>query len=202
MGLIERGAAERRTDTPGRCFGMLGLLVSFARDGGVAVNAEGMSGARSKQGGALVRVPPPLVFLGLIAIGVVVHFFVHRLPVGLPLLPRLILGAALLLGGIVVGLGSIRLFQRSGRPNPLPWHPSPTLVAEGFYRFTRNPMYLSEVIQIIGIGLVLDSAWVVLLAPVFLCIVHVTAVLPEERYLAETFGESYQRYCASVRRYF
>jgi len=41
----------------------------------------------------------------------------------------------------------------------------------------------------------------VLLAPLALLIVHVTAVLPEEAYLGERFGESYLRYKESVRRY-
>jgi protein-S-isoprenylcysteine O-methyltransferase Ste14 len=34
-----------------------------------------------------------------------------------------------------------------------------------------------------------------------LIVVHYTAVLPEEKYLSERFGEAYQRYAASVRRY-
>ena len=34
-----------------------------------------------------------------------------------------------------------------------------------------------------------------------LLIVHVIAVLPEEKYLSEKFGESYRTYLTKVRRY-
>jgi protein-S-isoprenylcysteine O-methyltransferase Ste14 len=166
-----------------------------------AAKAERRSGERSRQGGAAVRVPPPLVFVVLIAAGLVVHFWVHRLPIGLALAPRLVVGGLLVATGVAVGLIAIGDFKRSGRPNPLPWHPSPELLAQGPYRFSRNPMYLFETVQMIGIGIASNCAWVVVLAPVFLAIVHFTAVLPEERYLAETFGESYERYRAKVRRY-
>jgi protein-S-isoprenylcysteine O-methyltransferase Ste14 len=53
----------------------------------------------------------------------------------------------------------------------------------------------------IGIGLMLGNLWVVLLAAVYLVVVHYTAVLPEEAYLDEKFGDSYRQYKQRVRRY-
>jgi len=146
-------------------------------------------------------VPPPLVFVVLVAAGVLVQVFVLPLPTGLPGAPRLAAGVALVALSFVVGLSAIRQFRRSGRQRLLPWHPSPELLARGFYRFSRNPMYVGESLQMVGMGLLADCAWVILAAPVFLLIVHRTAVVPEERYLAETFGEAYERYRARVRRY-
>jgi len=165
-----------------------------------AVKAEA-TGERSKYGGAPVRVPPPLVVAVLVATGLIVHFFLYPLPIGLTLVPRLVVGGALLISGVAMGLSVMKQFRQSGRSNPLPWHPSPELIAKGAYRFSRNPMYLFEVLKMAGIGIAANSGWVVLLSPVFLLVVHFTAVLPEERYLFETFGESYVRYCAKVRRY-
>jgi protein-S-isoprenylcysteine O-methyltransferase Ste14 len=146
-------------------------------------------------------VPPPLVFAGLIGAGLLIQFLAYRLPVGLSLVPRVILGGALVAVGVSMGIVTIAQFKRSGRKSPLPWHPSPALLAEGAYRFTRNPMYLFETAQMVGIGFLTNCAWVVVFAPAFLLIVHYTAVLPEERYLAETFGDAYDRYRAKVRRY-
>jgi protein-S-isoprenylcysteine O-methyltransferase Ste14 len=156
---------------------------------------------RSGQGGARVRVPPPAVFMGLIAFGFLVNGFVYPLSVGFALVPRLIIGGALILAGVGVGIVALRQFRRSGRANALPWHPSPRLIAEGPYRVSRNPMYLSEVAQMVGIGIVADRAWVCLFSALFLLIVHFTVVLPEERYLRETFGDAYESYRAQVRRY-
>jgi protein-S-isoprenylcysteine O-methyltransferase Ste14 len=62
-------------------------------------------------------------------------------------------------------------------------------------------MYVSMALLQTSVGLAVDSLWVVLLWLPALIVVHYTAVLPEEKYLSERFGEAYQRYAASVRRY-
>jgi len=62
-------------------------------------------------------------------------------------------------------------------------------------------MYVGMTALQLGIGAALNNGWVVALAPVALAIVHFTAVLPEERYLEETFGESYAALKQRVRRY-
>ena len=53
----------------------------------------------------------------------------------------------------------------------------------------------------IGIGFLLDDAWIIILSPASLIAVHFIAVRPEEAYLLDKFGESYRNYLASVRRY-
>jgi protein-S-isoprenylcysteine O-methyltransferase Ste14 len=86
-------------------------------------------------------------------------------------------------------------------PGSQPWLPSPELLVEGIYRYTRNPMYLGMTLLQLGLGIALDNGWIALFAPVALLIVPFLAVRPEEAYLAEKFGESYRRYCETVRRY-
>jgi len=63
-------------------------------------------------------------------------------------------------------------------------------------------MYLGLTLVLIGLGLAIDHLWVALLAVPALVVVHFIAVLPEEKYLAEKFGENYRAYLARVRRYF
>jgi protein-S-isoprenylcysteine O-methyltransferase Ste14 len=91
-------------------------------------------------------------------------------------------------------------FRRTGQ-DPAPWKPSPSLILDGPYRFSRNPIYTGMTLVQLGVGISAGNGWIVLLAPLALLIVHVTAVLPEEAYLGERFGESYLRYKESVRRY-
>jgi protein-S-isoprenylcysteine O-methyltransferase Ste14 len=74
------------------------------------------------------------------------------------------------------------------------------LVTDGPYRLSRNPMYVGWTVVYIGIGLVVDNAWLFVLLPGVLLATHV-AILHEEQRLADRFGSAYRAYRASVRRY-
>ncbi len=78
---------------------------------------------------------------------------------------------------------------------------TPSLIVEGPYRFSRNPIYLAMTLGQIGLGLLLDNGWIVALSAASLIAVHFIAVRPEEAYLLDRFGEPYRRYLATVRRY-
>ena len=150
--------------------------------------------------GARVRFPPPLVFLGAIVLGVIVQR--KAVPLSLVFARGLRLAAAVLIVACGVSLvASARiLFKRTGQ-NPIPWKPTPELISQGPYRFTRNPMYVGVTLFVIGLGLAVNNLWISLFAAPALLVVHFIAVLPEERYLAEKFGESYRSFLAQVRRY-
>ena len=151
--------------------------------------------------GARVRLPPPLVFAAFLVAGLVLQYAVLPLHPPFPSLPRILFGALTALAGSTLLAVCARSFRRTGE-DLAPWTPSPSLISRGPYRWSRNPIYVGMTLAATGIGLALDTPWVVLFAGVSLVVVHFTAVLPEERYLAETFGEAYDRYRTSVRRYF
>jgi len=153
----------------------------------------------SEERGADVRFPPPLVFLIAIAIGYLLHRFVMPLHAGSSTSIR-VFGGAVIFAGLALMVSAARLFRMTGQ-DPVPWKPSPSLVAQGPYRYTRNPMYVGMTLIQIGIGLAANDLWIALLAVVALDCVHFIAVLPEETYLTSRFGSHYQNYRASVRRY-
>src|SRR5262245_13316821 len=157
------------------------------------------SQVQSPQGGARVRFPPPLLFLSFILTGAFVH---HRWPLHchLPRPITLCAGALLLMAAIALFISSLRLFRATGQ-HPRPWLPTPSLILSGPYRFSRNPIYVAMMLLQIGIGFVLDDAWIIILSPASLIATHFIAVRPEEAYLLDKFGESYRNYLASVRRY-
>jgi protein-S-isoprenylcysteine O-methyltransferase Ste14 len=62
-------------------------------------------------------------------------------------------------------------------------------------------MYLGLTCIQVGLGIALNNLWISLLAAFSLLAVHFIAVVPEERYLAGKFGESYKGYMIKVRRY-
>ena len=158
-----------------------------------------MSDVQSSQGGARVSVPPPLVFLAAIAAGAGLGYLLP-LRIGARLGVRLALGGAVIAAGVALAGWARGLFLKTGQ-DPRPWRPSPELILRGPYRHTRNPMYVGVTTVTAGIGLAMGNIWVLLLAPAALLSVHFLAVLPEEAYLADKFGESYLRYKAQVRRY-
>ena len=155
---------------------------------------------RSKHGGANVRFPPPLVFVGFMLAGVAVQRFALPLASNAGLLVRAVAGGLLVAGGLALVLWAVGGFRRSGR-SPEPWLPSSILILEGPYRFSRNPMYVGMTAIQAGIGAALDNGWVVLFAASALAVVHVMAVRPEEQYLEETFGADYVALKRRVRRY-
>jgi len=62
-------------------------------------------------------------------------------------------------------------------------------------------MYLGMTCIQVGLGLALNNCWISLLATFSLLATHFIAVVPEERYLTEKFGDSYRGYVIKVRRY-
>jgi protein-S-isoprenylcysteine O-methyltransferase Ste14 len=159
-----------------------------------------MDPAEPNEKGARVRFPPPLVFLAGILLGIAGQRFVAAAPVPVARMVGGLGGLLLLAAGLGLIAWAQRHFTRTGQ-NPAPWKPSPELLLQGPYRFTRNPMYLGMTLISIGLGLATDNLWIVLFALLALLTVHLIAVLPEERYLGERFGERYQAYRAQVRRY-
>lgn len=150
--------------------------------------------------GAKVWLPPPLVFAAFVAAAVALHYALVRWPVPLNPVARWVLGGSTFLAGLALNVTTIVMFRRSGQ-DPRPWRPSPSLLLRGPYRFSRNPMYLSVMLVQAGLGLLLNNLWIVIFVLPAMIIVHFTAVLPEEAYLGEKFGASYQTYKATVRRY-
>lgn len=102
----------------------------------------------------------------------------------------------------ILGLSAIRQFM-TARTTIHPQRPSETstLVRDGIYGFSRNPMYL-------GLAMLL-GAEVALLAnpagmlPVVFFIVYISRfqIEPEERILRAKYGAEFDRYCRHVRRW-
>jgi len=155
---------------------------------------------QNNERGAEVKFPPPLVYVGFIVLGIIFRYALFPLAVSEHLLTYRLVGIAVLSMGLFLAISARILFSRSGQ-SPIPWKPTPELLFQGPYRFTRNPMYVGLTVIQFGLGLALNNLWISLLAPVSLLVVHFLAVLPEEKYLGEKFGDSYRAYLTKVRRY-
>ena len=142
---------------------------------------------------------PPFVVLAATAIGVVLHLL--RPVTLLPGFPAWAVG--ILLSALAVGLFtlSVQAFARHGTP-VRGTEPVTTIVANGPYRFSRNPIYLSFLLLQLAVALLTNSVWVVIvMLPTFVYLT-VGVIAREENYLERKFGEEYLRYKSAVRRWF
>jgi protein-S-isoprenylcysteine O-methyltransferase Ste14 len=147
---------------------------------------------------AAVIAPPPLIYLGGVALGFVLE---AALPsASLPAALQWGVGGAL----IVAGVGFARAFFRAlvgAGTTVSPFSASSALVTTGPYRFSRNPGYLGMALVFAGISLMSGALWSLAALVPTLALVEFGVIRREERYLERTFGAEYREYKARTRRW-
>jgi protein-S-isoprenylcysteine O-methyltransferase Ste14 len=145
-----------------------------------------------------VVAPPVAIYaVGIVGGFALDYFFPY------PLLPGWVqypLGALLLVPGAAVIWLAYRKFRRA-KTDVRPWKPTTAIVADGIYRYTRNPIYLGFTLLQAGAGVAGDSPWVLAMLGPVLWVMHHGVILDEERYLEVKFCEAYLDYKATVRRW-
>ena len=112
------------------------------------------------------------------------------------------LGGLLAAVGIVIDVTALMGFRKAATTvNPLDPSKASSLVTDGVFRVTRNPMYLGMVLLLIGWGVWLGSASPWLVPPLFVIAVTVVQIIPEEQALRRRFGEQYLSYQRKVSRW-
>lgn len=75
------------------------------------------------------------------------------------------------------------------------------LVTEGIFSHCRNPLYVGNILMLLGMGFIANSLlYLLIMFPLFLFIYH-TIVAAEENYLRSRFGHAYNQYCQDVSRW-
>lgn len=104
------------------------------------------------------------------------------------------------LGGVIL-LWSFWNFLREGQGTPAPIDPPRELVAAGFYRYTRNPMYMGVLAVILGHFLWFGYWNLLLYALLVFVIFHTFVTYYEEPTLKRKFGTPYEDYLKRVPRW-
>ncbi len=105
---------------------------------------------------------------------------------------------------LILSLGLIfwckKLFDDAGT-NIRPDEPSLTLITEGPYMYSRNPVYLGFLSGFAGLAMLANAPIMLLiLIPLFFALQHYV-VKPEETYLEEKFGSEYRNYMDMTKRW-
>lgn len=101
-----------------------------------------------------------------------------------------------LIRGVTIGLAYIVRGGKEGKPY------AEGLVTEGIFNHCRNPLYVGNILMLLGVGILANSLiYVVIVIPVFL-FVYQAIVLAEENFLRGKFGSGYNEYCKKVNRWF
>lgn len=115
-------------------------------------------------------------------------------------LPIIIIGLGLIGLGFLLAFNSIARFIRA-KTGVVPFSESTTLITEGFYKYTRNPMYVGMNSFLLGLILILKNPLNIIFLIIFFFVVRNMFVLKEEVQMEETFGEDYLTYKRKVRRW-
>ena len=105
-----------------------------------------------------------------------------------------------IIGGVIL-LWSFWNFLIEGHGTPAPIDPPKELVAVGFYRYVRNPMYVGVLLILIGHFLWFKNVWLIVYASVAFLIVHLFVTVYEEPTLKRKFGAGYEEYLKKVPRW-
>ena len=141
---------------------------------------------------------PPVYFLFTVLLIAVLHWF---LPIAKLIdAPLSYIGLLITGSGFIIVVVPARAFQTHAT-TIRPFEESDVLVTDGFYRITRNPMYLGMVIILVGVAIFLGTLASFLPIPFFVMLIQRRFIQKEEAMLAESFGDQYIEYKKSVRRW-
>ena len=113
---------------------------------------------------------------------------------------QIIFGLGLIGLGFLLAFNSIARFIRA-KTGVVPFSESTTLITDGFYKYTRNPMYVGMNSFLLGLLIILNNPINFIFLAIFFFIVRNLFVIKEEVQMEETFGEDYLTYKGKVRRW-
>jgi protein-S-isoprenylcysteine O-methyltransferase Ste14 len=147
-----------------------------------------------------VKIPPPLIFLALLCIAGMLEYWIEFGLAAGYLGVRWALATAIMLLAAYLALHALVVIKKSGSFVD-PQKPTTRLVADGPFKLTRNPMYLALVLLLLALSVGLPSIWFLLASVILVLLLNRLAIVPEERYLEQEFGDRYTDYQARVRRW-
>ncbi len=118
------------------------------------------------------------------------HYFYWPIIVGL-----LVTLTGQAIRGATIGLAYI---VRGGRDKKVY---ADELVTTGIFNHCRNPLYVGNILMLLGVGILSNSLiYVLIVMPAFM-VIYQAIVLAEEHFLRSKFGDGFRAYCTRVNRW-
>ena len=146
----------------------------------------------------MTRLSPPRIYQGFIILMITIYVFMPTTRV-LPF-PVNMLGIPVFVAGAWLAVAARRQFVANKTPVPFS-STTNFLHTGGVYRFSRNPMYLGIAIGLLGLALIFSSFLNFVIPLLFLILMDRFYVAREEQVLLSQFGEQYDSFRKSVRRW-
>ena len=114
--------------------------------------------------------------------------------------PLHLVGWLCLFSGGILTLAAAAAF-RSAETTIIPRRDPSALITTGVFRLSRNPIYLADVLFLLGVSLILGRLIGLLLVPVFIYLLDRRFIQGEEARLHAAFGPKFEDYAAKTRRW-
>lgn len=111
-----------------------------------------------------------------------------------------VIGWGLGLAGLLLFAWALRTLN-AANTTVLPDKGADVLVTSGPFRRLRNPIYLAQVLVMLGLAEITKNPWFIAMAFVHAIAVTQLAIIPEERHLEARFGADYLDYKTKSRRW-
>ena len=111
-------------------------------------------------------------------------------------------GFMLLIGAVCITLGIVLWIKAVISQKMVKVIKNNKLLTTGVYSIVRNPVYSAFYFVLTGLLLIEANLWLLMLPILFWIYMTVLLKLTEEKWLLDTFGEEYIKYCSKVNRVF
>lgn len=147
-----------------------------------------------------LKVPPPVVTLVLALLMWLTPAVIG--PAEMPDWARVLCAVVLLCAGLGIGIAGLAAFRRARTTvSPIKASQASSLVIGSVYRYTRNPMYVGFLLNLLAWTVFLANPLAILWVAVYMLYITRFQIIPEERVLASLFGAEYEAYKGRVRRW-
>ena len=150
---------------------------------------------------------PPILFLICLLTGLIFHFLMLFILIGIYHLKIkfIFIFMNILIGVIISGVGGylaitvIKIMKKNNNSIDIT-KTVDSLIKEGPFKITRNPIYLSLILSMLGIAFFLSSITIAFMTMVLFILIDIRVIKEEEK-LEKKFGKEYTEYKKKVRRW-